>query len=83
MLHSSEYANIKADYDRISRVHFARNYFYPDKMSFARSDALFPATELAAQIGAEFGRQCRMLCYGSYPSWAEVEARLLELRAVL
>jgi hypothetical protein len=52
-------------------------------MSIAHSDALFPASDLAAQIGVEYERQCRTLCYGPYPSWAEVQARLLELRAVL
>jgi hypothetical protein len=83
MLNSAEYADIKADYDRISRVHFPRNYFFPDGMSFARSDALFPVADLAAKIGAEYERQCRMLCYGPYPTWTEIQARLLELRQLL
>src|SRR6202035_3481178 len=42
MLKSAEYAAIKADYDEISRTHFAESYFYPEGMSFANSDALFP-----------------------------------------
>jgi hypothetical protein len=83
MLQSSEYATIKADYDQISRTYFARSYFFPEEMSFARSDALFPSPELAAAIAAEYEAQCRMLCYGPYPSWAEVQARLLELRSLL
>jgi hypothetical protein len=83
MLKSSEYAAIKADYDRISRTHFPRSYFYPDGMSFSRSDALFPPVDLAAVIGAEYETQCRMLCYGPYPSWVEIQARLLELRELL
>jgi hypothetical protein len=83
MLQSSEYATIKADYDQISRTYFARSYFFPEEMSFARSDALFPSPELAAAIAAEYETQCRMLCYGPYPSWAEVQARLLELRSLL
>ena len=83
MLKSSEYAAIKADYDRISRTHFPRSYFYPDGMSFSRSDALFPPADLAAVIGAEYETQCRMLCYGPYPSWVEIQARLLELRDLL
>jgi len=83
MLKSSEYAAIKADYDWISRTHFPRSYFYPDGMSFSRSDALFPPADLAAVIGAEYERQCRMLCYGPYPSWMEIQARLLELRGLL
>jgi hypothetical protein len=83
MLKSAEYADIKADYDRISRNHFARNYFHPDEMSFAKSDALFPPADLAAIIAAEYEAQCRMLCYGPYPSWAEIQARLLTLRELL
>ncbi len=83
MLKSDEYAAIKADYDQISRTHFPKSYFYPDQMSFANSDALFPPTELAAIISVECEVQSRMLCYGSYPSWAEIQARLLELRELL
>ena len=83
MLRSDEYANIKADYDEISRAYFPKSYFYPDEMRFSRSDALFPSAELAAIIGAEYDAQCRMLCYGPYPSWAEVLARLVELQELL
>ncbi len=83
MLQDAEYAAIKADYDQISRKFFPKDYFHPDEMRFARSDALFPPAELAATIGAEYEAQCRMLCYGSFPSWAEVQARLLELKALL
>ena len=83
MLKSAEYAAIKADYDQISRTHFSRSYFHPDDMSFARSDALFPPSELAATIGAEYDRQCKMLCYGQYPSWEEIQTRLLDIRDLL
>ena len=41
MLRCEEYSAIKADYDKISREHFERSYFYPDKMSFANSDGCF------------------------------------------
>jgi hypothetical protein len=83
MLQSDEYAAIKTDYDRISRAHFPKSYFYPNAMSFAHSDALFPPADLAAVIGAEYERQCRTLCYGAFPSWSEVQACLIELRDVL
>ena len=36
MLRSDEYAAIKADYDQISKTHFPKSYFLPDK------DALRP-----------------------------------------
>ena len=83
MVHSPEYAAIKADYDRISRTHFPRSYFHPEGMSFARSDALFPPQPLSGAISLEYEAQCRMLCYGPYPSWAEIQTRFLELRDVL
>ena len=83
MLRSDEYATIKADYDRISRAHFPRSYFHPDGMSFARSDAIFPPPVLAETIGTEYEQQCRMLCYGPFPPWAEVQARFHELRNLL
>ena len=83
MLASDEYTAIKTDYDRISRARFPRSYFYPEGMSFARSDALFPPAELAAKISVEYEEQCRLLCYGPYPSWAEAQARLEELRHLL
>lgn len=83
MLGSSEYGAIKADYDQISRTHFARDYAHPEGMSFAKSDALFPSEDLAASIAREYEQQCRMLCYGPFPSWAEVQARFNELREIL
>ena len=83
MLKSEEYAAIKADYDQISRTHFPKSYFHPDGMSFAKSDALFPPRELAATIGPEYEAQCKMLCYGPYPSWPEIQARLMEIRDLL
>lgn len=83
MLASDEYAAIKADYDRISRIHFDRSYFYPAGMSFARSDALFPPAELAGAIRDEYETQCQQLCYGPYPTWTEVQGQFERLRQLL
>jgi hypothetical protein len=83
MLNSAEYADIKSDYDRISTTHFARSYFRPAAMSFSNSDALFPPPDLSPIIGMEYEAQCRMLCYGPYPSWAEVQTHLVYLRELL
>ncbi len=83
MLTSDEYADIKADYDTISRAHFAQNYFAPEGMRFARSDGLFPPPDLAETIGREYETQCRQLCFEAYPSWGEVQARFLDLRTLL
>lgn len=83
MLNSDEYAAIKTDYDTISRTHFERSYFRPDEMSFANSDALFPPADLAKRISAEYEGQCKLLCYGPYPSWQEIQERLQALRELL
>jgi hypothetical protein len=83
MLKSAEYAIIKVDYDQISRTHFPRSYFHPDEMRFANSDALFPPAKLAEIITFEYDAQCRMLCHGPYPTWAEVQARFMDLRELL
>jgi hypothetical protein len=83
MLKSEEYAAIKADYDRISRKYFPKSYFHPQDMSFANSDALFPPSELSAAISAEYQAQCKMLCYGRYPPFAEIQSKFMALRELL
>ena len=82
-LRSQEYGIIKADYDRISREHFDKSYVPPPDMSFAKSDALFPSTELGTVLAAEFEKQCRVLCFGAFPTWDEVQARLESVRDLL
>jgi hypothetical protein len=83
MLRAEEYAAIKADYDRISRAHFAKSYVPPPGMSFARSDALFPPEELRAVLAVEFEKRCQVLCFGPVPTWGEVQARLEGMRDLL
>lgn len=83
MLRSDEYARIKADYDQISRKHFPKSYSFPEEMRFAASEALFPPSELADIIREEYEDQCKMLCYASYPTWANVQARFVELKVLL
>ncbi len=83
MLKSSEYAAIKKDYDAISREYFARSYFYPEGLSFAKSDALFPPPELAKIISREYEAQCELLCYGPSPSWEEIQTKFKEIRDLL
>jgi hypothetical protein len=55
MLSSEENGIIKADYDRISRAHFAKSYVAPPGMSFAQSDALFPPAELRRSHRSLYG----------------------------
>lgn len=83
MLQSDEYAAIKTDYDVISRTHFSQSYVRPPDMRFANSDAVFPATELARSLSAEYDAQCRQLCLGPFPTWNEMQSRLEHLRAWL
>ncbi len=83
MLTSPEYGELKTDYDRISRGYFSKGYFYPKAMRFSTSDALFPPADLAAALGAEYEAQCKMLCYGPYPSWAEILAMFQKLQPLL
>lgn len=80
MLQSAEYAEIRKDYDRVSRTHFPQRYIPPADMSFAQSDALFPAGELHAALAPVFEQQCRNLCFGAIPSWDEFQARMELLR---
>jgi hypothetical protein len=82
-LRSQEYGTIKADYDRISREHFDKSYVPPPDMSFAKSLALFPPADLGSVLAAEFEKQCRVLCFGPFPTWGEVQARLEAIRDLL
>lgn len=83
MLESAEYKKIKTDYDRISRAHFTKSYFYPDGMCFGRSDALFPPPALAGIIAEEYEQQCRSLCYGPFPAWSQLQNRFTMIRNLL
>jgi len=83
MLQSEEYRAIKSDYDEISRTFFPKHYFFPQEMRFSNSDALFPTATLEAAIATEYESQCRLLCYGPYPSWRELQIRLYALRDLL
>ncbi len=83
MLKTDEYGSIKSDYDRISRDYFARDYHHPTNMRFSSSDALFPASSLSNSLGQEYERQCRILCYGPFPSWFQVRSRFEDLRSDL
>ncbi|MBI5764584.1 MAG: nucleotidyl transferase AbiEii/AbiGii toxin family protein [Planctomycetes bacterium] len=83
MLGSGEYAKIKADYDRVSKEHFDRDYLPPKNMSFAGSDALFPTGNLLAMIRKDYEAQCQVLCFGTNPSWDDVQMRFAELQSLL
>src|SRR5262249_27960864 len=83
MLSSNEYEEIKADYDKISREHFAVGYVIPQNMSFFNSDALFPPPNLETMLATEFEKQCQILCFGKFPTWKQVQQSFKEIRKLL
>ena len=80
LLQTDEYARIKDDYERVSLTAFPSSYFRPNDMRFAESDALFPLGDLRSMIATEYAAQCRILCFGDYPYWEEVEQCFNQLR---
>ena len=83
MLHSSEYGAIKADYDKVSKKHFEIDYAAPPDMNFAKSDAIFPKGDMEMALAAEFDKQCRILCFGEFPTWRQVQQRFMEIQDFL
>lgn len=83
MLRSDEYEEIKTDYDRISRESFEVGYIPPQNMKFQKSDALFPSPTLATILATEFDKQCRILCFGEFPTWNQVQQRFNEIRELI
>lgn len=83
MLRSSEYQELKTDYDLVSRKHFNKYYIPPEDMNFKKSDALFPSLSLSQSLSLEYEEQCKTLCFGEYPSWNQVNDRFKELQSIL
>ncbi len=82
MLESTEYQEIKVDYDAKSREYF-RNYRRPVDLDLSQSVALFPPPELAEMLATDYERECSSLFYGPYPSFEEVLAGLKAVRGLL
>jgi hypothetical protein len=83
MLKSEEYSDIKRDCDRISREYFQNSYSPIVDLRFSESVALFPTGELRQLIAKAYTSQCQILCFGSAPTWAEVEQCFETLKAWL
>jgi hypothetical protein len=71
MLQGDEFAQIAADYRRLTRTYFPRQAL-PPLMSLRESAALFPALGLRDQLRRDYDDQCGRLCYGEYPPFDEV-----------
>jgi Nucleotidyl transferase AbiEii toxin, Type IV TA system len=80
---SDEYQGLKLDCDKVSRGSFGDSYAPPLEMTFQHSLALFPDAELESYLSREYEAQCRPLCYGRFPSWAEVSGCFESLRSFL
>ena len=50
---------------------------------FEQSVALFPPPELGAILATEFEKQCRLLCFGDFPTWDKLQSRLTSIRNLL
>jgi hypothetical protein len=84
MLASSEFDEIRPDYDDKSRKFFPAGYRPPEAMSFAGSAAFFPADGLREQLSTEYQTQCELLFSDAdYPTFEEVLAPFEEIRNLL
>jgi len=84
MLASAEYRQIREDYDEKSRAFFPKSHRPPDGLSFAESPALFPDAELQNILAVDYETQCQLLFSGAtYPSFEDVLARFVEIRALV
>lgn len=83
MLRSDEYQSIKDDYNRVSTKHFPKSYTPPPGLKFSDSEALFPPEDLGNRLASELESQCKVLCFGPYPSWEELRFRFDGIRQAL
>lgn len=83
MIEDESYQKIKEDCASISRTHFPHQSDPPIDLMFSSSPALFPTQDIRNNIAKEYQQQCQTLCYGSFPSWEEVEACFEEIREKL
>ena len=80
LLESRDFILIKQDCEQLSEKYFPSEQSPPKKINFANSEALFPTGDLRKAISKAYTDQCQILCYGSYPSWEEVEECFLSIR---
>ena len=83
MLASSEYSEIKADYDETSREYFSKRYRPPHGLRFDSSDALFPPDDVRAVIEPVYEEECRRLFFRPHPPFAKVLERFAAIRHVI
>ncbi|MDB9312849.1 hypothetical protein PN462_07030 [Spirulina sp. CS-785/01] len=66
------------DCDRISQESFSKGYITPPQ-TFAESPAIVPNTNLNRKLQTTYQQQCKILCYGEYPQWEEIQKQLQTL----
>lgn len=65
------------------RKHFEVDYIPPLNMNFSKSEAIFPKGNIEMTLAAEFEKQCRILCFGEFPTWRQVQQRFREIQDYL
>ncbi len=79
MLRNREFIQICQDYRTLTNEYFS-NQVLPEHMNLSQSSALYPSTELAKTLSDAYEAQCRALCYGTFPGFAEVLNKLDAIR---
>jgi predicted nucleotidyltransferase component of viral defense system len=83
LLESRDFILIKQDCERLSKKYFPSEQSPLKKINFANSEALFPTGDLRKAISKAYTNQCKILCYGSHPSWEDVEECFSSIRSKL
>ena len=81
-LTSPEYADLAADYRRLTRRHYPHQAV-PPGMELRSSLALFPDADVLGNLRTSYDEQCSRLCYGEFPAFDEVLAAFEEIRDYL
>lgn len=64
-------------------VLFETDYVAPQDMNFAKSEAIFPKGDIEIILATEFEKQCRILCFGEFPTWPQVQQRFADIQNLL
>jgi predicted nucleotidyltransferase component of viral defense system len=80
LLESADFRSIKQDCDRLSKSYFGKDYLPPANLNFANSLAIFPTGDLRQTVSKAYTDQCKILCYGTYPTWEEIERCFSSIR---
>lgn len=83
MLSGAGYADMRNDYDAISREFYPKTYRPPDDLRFHDSPALFPDDALRRELSRSYEVDVPPLFLGQPPEFGDVLRRLTEIRELL